>query len=53
MAEQGGVSAIVSESDSEKAHVMLEKLGDVAEEVTTTRVIFASLVALFLSIASI
>ena len=53
MAEDGGLSAIVSESDSEKAHVILERLGGVAEEVTPTRVIFASLVALFLSLASI
>ena len=53
MAEEGGLRATVSESDSEKAHVILEKLGDVAEEVTPTRVIFASLVALFLSLASI
>mgnify|MGYP003303560777 CR=1 FL=1 len=53
MAEQSGANVIVSESDSEKAHVILEKLGDVAEEVTTPRDNFASLVALFLSIASI
>ena len=53
MAEDGEFSAIVSDAYSEKAHVILEKLGDVAEEVTPTRVIFASLVALFLSLASI
>ncbi len=41
MAEDGGLSAIVSESDSEKAHVILERLGGVAEEVTPTRVIFS------------
>ena len=53
MGNERGQLARISESDSEKAQVIIEKLGDIAEEVTPRRVVFASLVALIISLASL
>ncbi|MCH1592081.1 MAG: hypothetical protein L7R66_03710 [Candidatus Thalassarchaeaceae archaeon] len=49
----GGILGKSSEADSETAHVILEKLGDVSDIVTTRRVIFASIVALLIALASV
>ena len=38
MANPGGILAKATDSDSEKAHVILEKLGDVTDVVTPSRV---------------
>ncbi|MBR80045.1 MAG: hypothetical protein CMA88_04605 [Euryarchaeota archaeon] len=53
MTDKGGLLAKATDSDSETAHVILEKLGDVADVVTPSRVVFASLVALIITLASL
>mgnify|MGYP001179742074 FL=1 len=53
MANPGGILAKATDSDSEKAHVILEKLGDVTDVVTPSRVVFASIVALILFLSSL
>ena len=42
-----------SDADSEMAHEILEKIEDVAEEITPRRVVFASIMALLIAMASV
>ncbi len=48
-----GIVGKPSEADSEMAHEILEKIEDVAERVTPKRVVFASIIALLIGIASL
>jgi len=53
MKSPGGLLGRASEEDSEFAHVILEKLEDVTDSITTKRVVFASIMALLISLASL
>ncbi|MBI88363.1 MAG: hypothetical protein CMB67_04995 [Euryarchaeota archaeon] len=53
MVSPRGIIARSTEEDSETAHVILEKLGDVSEVITPSRVLFASITAMIISLASI
>ena len=53
MSDNDGFLAKATEIDSETAHVILEKLGDVTDVVTPTRVVFASIMALILTLSSL
>ena len=48
-----GIIGQASEADSEIAHEILEKIEDVAERVTPKRVVFASIMALLIGMASL
>ncbi|MBF92942.1 MAG: hypothetical protein CMB78_04125 [Euryarchaeota archaeon] len=53
MVSPKGIIARSTEEDSETARVILEKLGDVTEVITPTRVLFASIATMVVCIASI
>ncbi len=48
-----GILGKASEADSEAAHVILEKIEDVTDVITPKRVVFASIMALLIVLASI
>ncbi len=48
-----GIIGQASEADSEIAHEILDKIEDVAERVTPKRVVFASIMALLIGLASL
>jgi|TARA_B100001996_G_scaffold173499_1_gene132413 hypothetical protein len=49
----GGILGQASEADEDLAHDILERLEDVTESITTKRVVFASIMALLIVLASI
>jgi len=53
MRSPGEILGRASEADSEVAHVILEKLEDVTDVITTKRVVFASIMALLITLASL
>ena len=53
MSRSRGLLGRVTERDSGTAHVILEKLGDASQVVTPRRVIFASISALLIALASL
>ena len=53
MSRSRGLLGKVTERDSGTAHVILEKLGDASQVVTPRRVVFASISALLIALASL
>ena len=53
MKEPGGILGQASEADEDAAHDILERLEDVSYSITPKRVVFASIMALLIALASI
>jgi len=53
MNKPGGILGKATEADSDVAHEILERLEDVSDSITPRRVVFASIMALLIALASI